>query len=213
MYEAMRQRARFSTRVTGLSATFLIAAAAGYVLLTGFGAVIVEAVQRPMVMATIPARPVPPDHTTPPPTTPDERLFRLPAPPPEAFPDDRFVTDDKPGTDDPSLVEPKKDTLVSPTHTPVRVAPRMKPMAPPPYPAAAIRASEQGTTALELCIDAHGRVTSANLARSSGHPRLDEAALKWVREARYAPAMVDGAAQPLCGHPVEYVWNLETLRR
>ncbi len=82
----------------------------------------------------------------------------------------------------------------------------------PPYPAAAIRAREEGTTGLSLCIDASGHVSSASVAKSSGHSRLDDAALAWVRGARFAPATLDGAAQAVCGHTVQYVWNLKTVR-
>jgi protein TonB len=215
MYEAIRQRAPFSTRVTGVTATLLVGAAAGYVLLTGFGAVIVKAVQRPMTVVSLAPPPPPPaEQKLPPPkddlisTTTLEHVEPLPPQLPVFVIPDTPPIDWKWTTVDPPPIHPPP-----PTHMPVRMAPKMKPMDPPPYPPSEIRAGSQGTTALELCVDARGRVTSATLARSSGHDVLDKAALKWVRDARFAPATVDGAAQPVCGHPVEYVWNLETLRR
>jgi len=213
MYEAMRHRAPFSTRATGVTATLLIAAGAGYVLLTGFGATIINAIQRPMVVVTL----TPPRQTEAPlPKPNDDALgdITLEPPPLPAPPLASFEADRPTGPEDGGLViDPVGERIHPPPHPLARVAPKMKPMDPPPYPPSEIRANAQGTSALDLCIDAHGKVTSANLARSSGHARLDEAALKWVRDARFAPGLVDGAAQPVCGHPVEYVWTLETLRR
>ncbi len=213
MYEAMRQRAPFSTRATGVTATLLIAAAAGYVLLTGFGATIINAIQRPMVMVTLTP---PPPIKTPLPTPNEDALtdMRLQPPPPYQPPFENFEPErPKTGADADPIGDPVGERILPPPRPPVRVAPKMKPMDPPPYPPSEIQANAKGTTALELCIDGRGRVTSADLVRSSGHARLDEAALKWVRDARFAPGLVDGAAQAVCGHPVEYVWNLETLRR
>jgi protein TonB len=96
---------------------------------------------------------------------------------------------------------------------PVRIAPKLKPSDPPPYPMSAVRAGEQGLSALEVCVDARGSVTSATLAASSGSARLDEAALKWIRNARFTPGTLDGAAQSVCGHDVVYEWNLKDARK
>ena len=40
------------------------------------------------------------------------------------------------------------------------------------------------------------------------HKSLDQAALKWVRDAKFTPAKVDGAPQAVCGHTVDYEWTL-----
>jgi protein TonB len=211
MYEAMRQRAPFSTRAAGVSTTILLAAAAGYVLLTGFGAVIVKAVQRPMTVISL-APPPPPAQKLPPPK--DDLISTTTLAPVEPLrpPLPTFVPEDAPGEGPIATLDPPTRPP-PPAHAPLRIAPRMKPADPPPYPPSAIRAGLQGTSAITLCIDARGRVTQAALARSSGHDVLDQAALKWVRDLRFAPGTVDGSAQPVCGHPVEYAWNLETLRR
>lgn len=79
----------------------------------------------------------------------------------------------------------------------------------PPYPPASVRAGEQGTSTIEVCVSASGQVTSASLAESSGHPRLDEAALKWLKTARFNPARREGQASAMCGYQVAYEWNLE----
>jgi len=90
----------------------------------------------------------------------------------------------------------------------LRSAPRLIASDKPAYPTASQRAGEQGTTQLDVCIAANGRVTSVRLARSSGHSRLDEAAAKWIRGERFTPARVNGAARDICGHTVVYEWSL-----
>jgi protein TonB len=82
----------------------------------------------------------------------------------------------------------------------------------PDYPAAAVRAGEEGTTHIEVCVASNGRVTSATVSSSSGSPRLDEAAVKWVRGERFKPGMVDGQAQSMCSHDVAYLWSLKDAR-
>jgi protein TonB len=79
----------------------------------------------------------------------------------------------------------------------------------PPYPAQSLRAQEEGTTHLEVCVTAQGRVQSVVIAANSGHPRLDEAAARWMRNARFRPGTVGGVAQAMCGHDVYYQWKLE----
>lgn len=59
---------------------------------------------------------------------------------------------------------------------------------PPPYPSLSRRLHEEGRVLLDVYILADGRVGETRLRRSSGHPRLDEAALDAVRRWRYVPA-------------------------
>jgi protein TonB len=79
----------------------------------------------------------------------------------------------------------------------------------PPYPAQSLRAQEEGTTHLEVCVTAQGRVQSVSIVSNSGHPRLDEAAARWMRNARFKPGTVGGVPQAMCGHDVYYQWKLE----
>jgi protein TonB len=87
--------------------------------------------------------------------------------------------------------------------------PRLIVASKPPYPAQSLRAQEEGTTHLEVCVTAQGRVQSVTIAKNSGHPRLDEAAARWMRSARFKPALVSGQPQAVCGHDVYYQWKLE----
>lgn len=66
----------------------------------------------------------------------------------------------------------------------------------PTYPRLSIRYGEQGEALCRLEIDAEGRVVGAKIARSSGHARLDEAALSAVKRWRFEPATRDGVPEP-----------------
>ena len=65
----------------------------------------------------------------------------------------------------------------------------------PPYPAAARRLGEEGLVIVHVRIGRDGRVLAATLARSSGYPRLDAAALAHALASwRFTPALAAGVA-------------------
>jgi periplasmic protein TonB len=59
---------------------------------------------------------------------------------------------------------------------------------PPEYPRISQRRREQGTVLLRVVVGADGFPLSWSIERSSGHPRLDEAALAAVEGWRFEPA-------------------------
>lgn len=63
----------------------------------------------------------------------------------------------------------------------------------PRYPIESRRKREQGTVVLSLTLGMDGRVASISISRSSGFPRLDDAARDAVRGWRWAPTVRDGA--------------------
>lgn len=65
---------------------------------------------------------------------------------------------------------------------------------PPPYPPVSRRLGETGKVVLRVELDETGRVSAAQLISSSGHPRLDAAALAAVSAWRCQPARRDGQA-------------------
>ncbi|BAI95867.1 hypothetical protein Sj15T_02040 [Sphingobium sp. TA15] len=65
---------------------------------------------------------------------------------------------------------------------------------PPRYPVESRRKREQGTVVLALTLGLDGAVESLSIARSSGFPRLDNAARDAVRGWRWRPVMRDGQA-------------------
>ena len=183
---------------------------AGYALSNGLGARFVEVFQPPVVLASLP--PIP-EEQDPVERTPLETTTVLTVPEPDWRPD-VFETDDtaiivKKGPE--TIIDPRPPVIES-TAKAARLSPKLRPGDKPPYPTTSVRAQEQGVTGLQVCVDARGRVASASLAASSGHVRLDESALKWVRDARFTPGSVDGVAQAMCGHSVVYEWKLEDAR-
>lgn len=210
MYEAVRQRAPNSSQIAGAATTVLATMLAGYALSNGLGARLVEVFDPPMVVASLPpAR----EDVVPPETLPLDTTAPLAVPEPDWRPE-KFVYDDTTlvVTKGPETGVDPRPPVAGPTAKTVRISPKLRPGDKPPYPAPSVRAQEQGVTGLQVCVDARGRVSSASLASTSGHVRLDEAALKWVREARFTPSSVDGVAQAMCGHSVFYEWKLEDAR-
>lgn len=64
------------------------------------------------------------------------------------------------------------------------------------YPLASRRLQEQGRVDVRLLVDARGLPQQAQVVRSSGHARLDEAALAAVRATRFKPYTENGMPQP-----------------
>jgi len=62
----------------------------------------------------------------------------------------------------------------------------------PPYPIEARRAKWEGTVLISVEVSAAGRVITATVADSSGHPILDKAALSTVQRWRFSPARLAG---------------------
>jgi len=73
------------------------------------------------------------------------------------------------------------------------------------YPVASLRAREQGSVLLRVLVDEHGAPQRIEIARSSGHPKLDAAAREAVRSARFRPVLRAGQPAPAWGLvPIEF---------
>lgn len=64
------------------------------------------------------------------------------------------------------------------------------------YPPASRRLREHGRVEVRLLVDERGMPQQAQVLRSSGHERLDEAALATVRATRFKPYTENGVPQP-----------------
>jgi protein TonB len=78
----------------------------------------------------------------------------------------------------------------------------------PAYPAQARRLRQEGVVVLRLFIGAAGELDRIEVARSSGHRLLDEAAVAAERKSRFRPATVEGRPVP-CQAEVPYRFELE----
>ncbi len=106
--------------------------------------------------------------------------------------------------DSPPSIAPSVTALPPPAPAPVRVAGGIGkgfPNTADFYPASAIRLGEAGVTAVAVCVDSHGRLTTdPKLAISSGSPRLDGGALALARAAsgHYRSTTENGKAINAC---------------
>jgi len=70
----------------------------------------------------------------------------------------------------------------------------------PDYPRAALKSRAEGTVLLRVRVGTDGLPVSVAIARSSGHPALDDAARRQVlRHWRFQPALRDGVAVEAVG--------------
>jgi protein TonB len=67
----------------------------------------------------------------------------------------------------------------------------------PAYPAISKRLGEQGKVMVRAYIDANGAPGQAQIARSSGYERLDQAALQAVLKWRFVPGRRNGVAEAM----------------
>ena len=168
-----------------------------WVLASGLGAKMVQTVIGPVETKII--EELPDDENEPPPPPPDIEQPPPYVPPPEI---DIAITQ----------TEAPKQTI---TVTPVRPLPAAPPPPPAPkaagvktppstsgrgaritqpeYPPASRRAGETGTVQLRCLVSESGRCSEVSVVKSSGHPRLDEAAVKEVqRNWKFVPGKEDG---------------------
>lgn len=95
------------------------------------------------------------------------------------------------------------------TKTPPRVNPK-RPLVQPEYPPQSKRLGEEGATVLRLYILEDGRVGEAEVSKSSGFPRLDEAAVKNAKRSwKFLPA-TDGGKPVAMWYEFRVVWKIET---
>jgi protein TonB len=150
------------------------------------------------------APPPPLDEPKPPPPPPPPVVPRtLPPPPPPVIATAAPVEEAQPA----AMVVPPPEPAPPPAEP---VAPPAPP-APPPvvrsipatavsyleppapvYPLASKRLNEQGEVLIRVEIGADGRARQVLVSRSSGHQRLDNAALAAVRAARFKPYTENG---------------------
>ncbi|HTT04920.1 MAG TPA: energy transducer TonB, partial [Steroidobacteraceae bacterium] len=74
------------------------------------------------------------------------------------------------------------------------------------YPDSSRRNNEEGRALVNVCVDTRGRVATVKVSSSTGHPMLDEAALKVAKAFRFKPATQGGKPVDDCvSLPVKFV--------
>jgi protein TonB len=78
----------------------------------------------------------------------------------------------------------------------------------PAYPEISKRLEEEGTVVLRFLVAPDGKVLQADVEKSSGFKRLDDAARQGLANCTFEPATVDG--KPVRSWAtVPYTWRLE----
>ena len=100
-------------------------------------------------------------------------------------------------------IEVQEEVVVPPADVPMEASPNAIAAAPaaaapkelktssrvePLYPPTSRRMSEEGTVQVRVLVDERGRPKEVNVGKSSGFPRLDEAAVEAVRKWRFVAA-------------------------
>lgn len=78
------------------------------------------------------------------------------------------------------------------------------------YPAASVRASESGETAVRFLVGTDGKILKALVDKPSGHPRLDDATIEMVKSGfRFTPATTTGGAKVGAWYRLEVSWAVQ----
>jgi len=78
----------------------------------------------------------------------------------------------------------------------------------PDYPSASRRLEEEGTVSLRFLVGVDGKVIQAEVEKSSGFRRLDEAARAGLAKCQFKPATLDGKPEQAWAS-MKYTWRLE----
>jgi len=139
----------------------------------------------------------PPPAPTPPPKTPPPKT---PAPPPPA-----------PTSTAPAITQTPAPPAAAPAASAIRTGAVIQAgahCAKPDYPSASRRMEEEGTVTLKFLIGADGKVLQADIEKSSGFTRLDEAARNALSKCQFRPGTVDGKPEQSWAS-IKYTWRLE----
>jgi protein TonB len=195
--------AKNSKRTMAFALVVLIPVLFVWVLASGLGSKAVEIVMGPVETKIIDE--IPEDDDEPPPPPPEIEAPPPYVPPPEIsidLPVDSGpttaitnVTSERPTTPPPKAAPPPAPKPVE--KKVVRVPPstqgRGARITQPEYPPASRRAGEAGTVQLSVFVKENGRAGEVKIVKSSGFPKLDEAAVREVqRNWRFVPGKEDG---------------------
>lgn len=159
----------------------------------------------PLTPAPMPPQPAPPKAQ---PEPPKPKVAPPPTPPTPRVPPKNAITQKaEPVAPAPQQapIEPAQHTAATPAAPPTPV-PAPAPSGPIEglavkcedprvvYPTQSRRVGEEGTVTLRVVIDTRGGVSSANVVKSSGFPRLDQAARTAALAMRCSPPMQNGRA-------------------
>jgi len=194
--------AKNSKRTLAFALVIVIHVLFVWVLASGLGSKVVEVVLGPVETKII--EELPQDDEEPPPPPPEIEAPPPYVPPPEISIDLAVdtgpttaitnVTSERPTAPPPKAAPPPPKPVEKQV---VRVPPstqgRGARITQPEYPPGSRRAGEEGTVQLSVFVQENGRAGEIKIVKSSGFPKLDEAAVREVqRNWRFVPGKEDG---------------------
>ncbi|VVE47075.1 energy transducer TonB [Pandoraea terrigena] len=200
-----------SPRAAAIAAAIIVIHIAALVGLTHLRNTPEQATIVPTVFTAtiIPPQPKPaPPHASPPKPAPEPPKPKVAPPPPKPrVPAPNAISQKaEPVAPPQPTAEPVKDTApvappAPPTPVPAAAPPGrvegLKLECPDPpliYPTQSRRLGEEGVVTVRMVINTQGRVSGADIVKSSGYPRLDKAAIESAYKMRCAAPMKDGRA-------------------
>ena len=198
-------------RLVGVGIAILLHAVLIYGFTSGLATDLVAKVQKTVSVAIVPEAPPPPPPPEPVEIEADTRPKQQQRAPTKAFVPKAEVQNTKQSPDAISGVTSNVEEAtaavehagpVVPDAPPVQKAEPVKTIARlmkgcrlPQYPKRSEEKGEEGTVVFRFLVGTDGRVTSAQLVKSSGFDRLDSAAKDAFMQCRFTPGTVDGVAQ------------------
>ncbi len=198
--EYAQQQGNPARRLGGVACVIALHAVLIYALVNGLARKVVEVVKGPLETRII-------QELKPPPTEPPPPPPKLLTPPPPFIPPPEVnITQAAPAPNAITAVSTTPPPPSAPVQqeapkTVAHVAPvvRSSSCREPEYPAAAARLGETGEVVLSLLVGVNGRVVDSRIEKSSGSPRLDQAARQALSLCQFTPGTVDGQPEEAWG--------------
>jgi periplasmic protein TonB len=191
----------------GIAIVVLLHVALIYALATGLGLTSVEIQEAPLQTKIIQELKPPPPNAPPPPP----KLVDLP--PPYIPPPEVRIRQAPTNAITAVVHEPPPEPVTSaapqprPVHVPA-VLGASSSCEKPEYPPMAERLGEEGTVVLRFLVDVDGTAVQSEIASSSGHETLDEAARSALSRCKFRPGAVDGKPEKSWA-VIKYNWRIQ----
>ena len=218
---AYSDQAPGSRRIATIAGVAVIHGLLGFAFVTGMASSFVTEVSRTLTTSNVPVETPPPPDTPPPPeqtaTAPASAssvttvIPRFPTP---AASSTVFV-DLLPAPSSPlppapiDVAPPSPQVTVSKASAVRAIGNRNTWITTDDYPAAALRAEDEGSVAISVQVGSDGRVTGCTVTAPSGSSTLDSAACRlYQRRARFEPARDDAGAAIATSYTDRVRWQL-----
>jgi protein TonB len=197
-----------NTRIAVFIGICLVHVIFGWALITGLAQKAAMKIMEPLITDIVDEDVK--DEKPPPPPPPEMERPPVEVPPPEVAIDMPVdvaeTTAIQNVTDKPQPPAPPPPPAAKPTPPKTRSFPSAEEY----YPPSSVRNEEQGSSVIEICVDAKGKLLrDAAVRTSSGFPKLDEAAVKMARAGRYTPGTMNGQPVPESCVPLKVTFKLK----